>query len=268
LTLKSIYDIDLNSAENEPGFLEQFRGKATLVVNTTVGCGNANQMEVLQDLQDKYGGEHFQVVAIPTNDYCGPGITHGKWSEGITCGLDSANYGKDVYGATFQFSEMVSSIPNENVSKDLGVEPGHNGLHQPFGEPHELYLTIREHQAEAKTQLVNSGLDPHTMFKDKYHSYWLNMGFYNGTDMGGNFEKYLVDKDGFVHKHFQCTILNKDSEKTVKEMAEASGALIGVGEGRSKKIFEEEWSVICQEIEELIAGKKSIINPVNTLVSV
>jgi glutathione peroxidase-family protein len=263
LTLKSIYDIDLESATGEPGFLDQFKGKATLVVNTTVGCGNANQMEVLQDLQDKYGGDHFQVVAIPTNDYCGPGITHGKWSEGITCGLDSANYGKDVYGTTFKFSEMVSSIPNFNVSHDLGVEYGHNGLNEPFGEPHELYLTIRSHQEQAREKLINSGLNPRTMFEDKYFSHWLNMGFYNGTEMGGNFEKYLVDKDGFVSKHYQCTILNKDSEKTVKEMAEVSGADIGVGLGRSKKIFEEEWSVICQDIEELIAGKKSIINPVS-----
>lgn len=261
MTLKSIYDVELVSADGKAGFLEQFKGKATLVVNTTVGCGNANQMEVLQWLQEKYGGDHFQVVAIPTNDYCGPGITHGKWSEGITCGLDSKNYGQDVYGATFQFSEMVSSIPSAGVSKQLGVEPGHNGLGQPYGEPHELYLTIRNHQEAARDKIKASGLDPSTMFKNKYYSYWLNMGFYDGTEMGGNFEKYLVDKDGFVHKHYQCTVLNWDSEKTVKEMAELDGRKIDVGPGRSKKVFEEEWTVVCQDIEELIAGKKSIINP-------
>jgi glutathione peroxidase-family protein len=263
LSLKSIYDIEVQSAEGEPGFMEQFKGKATLVVNTTVGCGNANQMEVLQWLQDKYGGEHFQVVAIPTNDYCGPGITHGKWSEGITCGLDSANYGKDVYGATFQFSEMVSSIPNSNVSEDLGVAPGHNGLGQPYGEPHELYKEISAHQRAGSDKLREVGLDPRTMFRDRYNSHWLNMGFFNGSEMGGNFEKYLVDKDGFVHKHYQCTILNWDSEKTVKDMAEANGGAIGVGPGRSKKVFQEEWDVIGQDIEELMAGKRSIINPVS-----
>ena len=265
MTLKSIYDISLDSADGQPNFLEQFRGKVTLVVNTTVGCGNANQMEVLQWLQEKYAGEHFQVVAIPTNDYCGPGITHGKWSEGITCGADSANYGKDVYGATFQFSQMVSSIPSDGVSLQLGVEPGHNGLGQAYGEPHELYKTIRDHQRAAQNKLKSNGLDPMTMFKDKYHSWWLNRGFYNGDWMGGNFEKYLVDKDGFVSKHYQCTVLNWDSEKTVKEMAKESGKVIDIGMGRSKKIFEEEWAVVCQDIEELIAGKKSIINPVSEL---
>lgn len=269
MTLKSIYDISLDSADGQPNFLEQFRGKVTLVVNTTVGCGNANQMEVLQWLQDKYGGEHFQIVAIPTNDYCGPGITHGKWSQGITCGADSANYGKDVYGTTFQFSQMVSSIPGSGVSQQLGVEPGHNGLGQPFGEPHELYLEIRNHQVAAKEKVNNTGMDHREMFRDKYFSWWLNRGFYDGLYMGGNFEKYLVDKDGFVDKHFQCTILNWDSEKTVKEMAAKEGRSdqIDIGMGRSKKIFEEEWSVVCQNIEELMMGRKSIINPVNNLVA-
>ena len=263
MTLKSIYDIALDSSDGQANFLEQFKGKATLIVNTTVGCGNANQMEVLQWLQEKFGGEHFQVVAIPTQDYCGPGVTHGKWSEGITCGADSANYGKDVYGTTFQFSEMVASIPHPDTSLAFGGERGHNGLGQPYGEPHELYATIRDHQQAAQDKLAASGLSHQDIAKNKYFSWWLNRGFYGGTTMGGNFEKYLVDKDGYVDKHFQCTVLNWDSEKTVKEMAEKEGKVIDIGLGRSKKIFDEEWSVVCQNIEELIAGRKSIINPSN-----
>jgi glutathione peroxidase-family protein len=261
--MKSIYDISLNSSDGKTNFLDQFKGKTTLIVNTTVGCGNANQMEVLQWLQDKYGGDHFQVVAIPTNDYCGPGITHGKWSQGITCGADSANYGKDVYGTTFQFSEMVSSNPNEAVSSTLGQPAGHNGLGQPFGAPHDLYKEIRAHQIAAKDKYAEFGFDTDEIYKNRYFSYWLNSGPYNGQSMGGNFEKYLVDKDGFVDKHYSCTVLNWDSEKTVKEMAEKEGRKINVGPGRSKNVFDEEWSIICNNIEELIAGKKSIINPKN-----
>lgn len=259
--MKSIYDIDLQSADGENNFLEQFKGKVTLIVNTTVGCGNANQMEILQRLQDKYGGDHFQVVGIPTQDYCGPGVTHGKWSQGITCGADSANYGKDVYGTTFQFSEMVASLPHPETSLAFGGEIGHNGLGDPYGEPHEMYAEIKNHQLASQEVLASNGLNFMDVSKDKYFSYWLNRGFYNGTSMGGNFEKYLVDKDGYVDKHFQCTVLNYDSEKGVKEVAEQEGRSIDVGLGRSRKIFEEEWSVVCQSIEELIAGKKSMINP-------
>ena len=53
--MKSIYDISINSAEGEPNFLQQYKGKVTMVVNTTVGCGNANQLPILQKLQEKYG---------------------------------------------------------------------------------------------------------------------------------------------------------------------------------------------------------------------
>lgn len=257
MEIKSIYDVKLNSASGKENFLDQFKGKVTLVVNTTVGCGNANQMEILQRLQDKYGGEDFQVVAIPTNDYCGPGITHGKWSQGITCGADSENYGKDVYGTTFQFSEMVSSNPNDLVSSTLGQPAGHNGLGEKFGEPHELYKQIQLHMKKQREANDDAKLDRN----GDYYSWWLNQGFDGGETMGGNFEKYLVDRDGFVDKHYQCTILNYDTEKTVKEMAEEANETIpGVGIGRSRKIFLEEWEVICGHIEELIAGKKSALN--------
>lgn len=250
MTLKSIYNIDLNSAEGTPGFLNQYKGKVTLIANTTVGCGNANQMEVLQMLQDKYGDKGFQVIAIPTNDYCGPGITKGKWSEGITCGADSQAYGKDVYGTTFGFSEMVGSVPHDKVSET----PGINGLGKKNLPPHELYTTIQEHQRAFKAKNIAENTPTESQ---EYYSYWLNYGFDNGEWMGGNFEKYLVDKDGYVAKHYQCTTLNYDVEATLKENEPTAG----LGLGRSQKIFEEEFAVICQHIEELLAGGSAPINP-------
>jgi glutathione peroxidase-family protein len=258
--MKSIYDIPLNSADETPNFLDQFKGKAGLLVNTTVGCGNANQMEVLQWLQDKYGGDDFQVIAIPTNDYCGPGITHGKWSEGITCGLDSQNYGKDVYGTTFQYSEMVASNPNASVN-DISPHKGDNavnGLGQERKETHELYKQVAEQMMDIATKEKELGI----INQKEYYSYWLNRPT-GGAHQGGNFEKYLIDKDGYITKHFECTVLNYDSEKGVKEVAAREGRPIDVGPGRSQKIFEEEYAVVCALIEDLIAGKKSLINPNN-----
>jgi glutathione peroxidase-family protein len=256
--MKSIYDISLNSAEGTPNFLDQFKDKVTMLVNTTVGCGNANQMEVLQWLQEKYQDQGFEIIAIPTNDYCGPGITHGKWSQGITCGLDSQEYGRDVYGTTFKFSEMVASNPNISVN-ELNPHNGDstvNGLGQPRQTPHELYQQVAEQAVAIRNKEKELGIEN----KKDYYSYWLNLPT-GGSEQGGNFEKYLVDKDGYIFKHFQCTVLNYDSEKGVKEAAEKEKRTISVGPGRSMKIFEEEYSVICQHIEELIAGKKALINP-------
>ena len=258
--MKSIYTIPLLSADEAPNFLDQFKGKVGLLVNTTVGCGNANQMEVLQWLQDKYGGDDFQVIAIPTNDYCGPGITHGKWSQGITCGLDSQEYGKDVYGTTFQFSEMVASNPNASVNEISPHKDNNdvNGLGQPRKETHDLYKQV----AEQMVNMGNKEKELGIVNKKEYYSYWLNRPT-GGAEQGGNFEKYLIDKDGYIVKHFECTVLNYDSEKGVKEAAEKEGRPIDVGPGRSQKIFEEEYAVVCALIEEMIAGKKSLINPNN-----
>lgn len=261
MNLNSIYDISLNSASNEPNFLEQFKGKTTLLVNTTVGCGNANQMEVLQWLQEKYQDQGFEIIAVPTNDYCGPGVTKGRWSEGITCGADSEAYGKEVYNTTFKFSEMVSSNPNPDLNHQLnnGLTTGTNGLGQPTLPPHEMYVEIANQMSQLATMNIN-GIIKDNIPEEGFLSPWLNIGFYNGATMGGNFEKYLIDSDGYVVKHFTCTTLNYDIEKTLKDSMTAEGIPVTMGEGRTMEVFNEEYSFICSEIEKVIAGAKSPIN--------
>ena len=260
--MKSLYTIPLKSAEGEENHLDQFKGKVTMVVNTTVGCGNANQMEVLQWLQEKYQDQGFEIIAVPTNDYCGPGVTKGRWSQGITCGLDSQEYGREVYGTTFKFSEMLASNPNPNMNDELGngLPHGVNGLGQPVQEPHELYKEIAN-QMITLGKMNEMGEIKNDIPQEGYLSRWLNTGFYNGSFMGGNFEKYLVDRDGYAVKHFTCTILNYDIEKTLKESMIEAGTPAAMGDGRSMEVFNEEYALICGEIEKLIAGAKSPINP-------
>ena len=97
--------------------------------------------------------------------------------------------------------------------------------------------------------------------KGDFLSPWLNMGFYGGGDMGGNFEKYLIDKDGYVMKHFENTVLNYDVEKTLKETMIAKGATPHIRADRSTEMFNEEYAFICSEIEKALAGSASAINP-------
>jgi glutathione peroxidase-family protein len=307
-SLKSIYDIELSSAEGQPNFMQQFKGQVTLVVNTTVGCGNANQMEVLEWLYRKYKSKGFSVVALPTNDYCGPGVTKGKWSQGLVCGLDSKNYGEDVYGTTFPYSEKVNSNPNRELVGDA------NGVGDPFSEPSEIYVEIMKQVNNLREVSTAMGIgDP----VDEYYSYWLNQGFYHSSGlMAANFEKYLVDKDGFVIAHYTPSVLQLDVEKTLKDqlleewglemgdlgaersrrehnaelealekgiespyelpdgkkgyfiaadhqlhVAHNSRQAPGPGHGRSYKIFEEEFSVVSQHIENALNGNRSFVNP-------
>lgn len=257
--MKSIYDIALASAEGTPNYLEQYKGKVTLVVNTTVGCGNANQLEVLQWLQEKYQDQGFEIIAIPTNDYCGPGITQGKWSEGITCGLDSSAFGEDVYGTTFKYSEMVNSLPHPNFYKMFPKLKSKTSKSTLVPPPHELYLEITS-QMKALREKREFIEDFNT--EEKFMSPWLNQGFYTGVDMGGNYEKYLIDRDGYVIKHFVCTVLNYDIEKTLKEdlIKQGNVDVKLVKENRSTEIFQEEYALVCSEIEKAIAGAKSPLN--------
>jgi glutathione peroxidase-family protein len=241
--MKSIYDIELNSWDGLPGFLKQYKGKVTLITNTTVGCGNANQLEPLQKIHELYSDKDFAVVAIPTNDYCGTGVTYGEWVDGITCGADSRNYGVKEYGATFNYSEMVYSNPGEGVI---------NGESKVFGEPHELYKELSKQAHEVN--LLNENVD-----MPQYISPYLNLK-YTGVQMFGNFEKYLVDREGFLIKHFACSVLNCGSEKTLTAEKIAAGQNIGRNPELTDEIIEEEFKVVCETIEEALAGKKSSLN--------
>lgn len=260
---KSIFDVEINGADGSPNILEKYRGKPIMLVNTTVGCGNANQLEVLQWLQEAYESQGFSVIGVPTNDYCGPGITRGKWSEGITCGLDSKNYGIDVYGTTFDYTEMTSSNPNDQVSPTVGAEPGHNGLGVPYGEPHELWKIVAGQCNSVHDKNAELGVKQGWNDEGKYYSWWLNFGFDNGSEMGGNYEKYLFDSDGYLVSHFSCQILTYDHEKTLKEFHEGGKYPPIMAQGRTKKVFEEELAVVREHIESVLAGKKSVINPNN-----
>jgi glutathione peroxidase len=256
--MKSIYDIELDSAEGTPNFLQQFKGKTVLLINTTVGCGNAGQMESIQWIQEDLAGEDFTVVAIPTNDFCGPSITKGKWSKGIECGLDSKNYGEDVYGVTFPFSEMITSNPADIPLEApwLGKGPGLNGNGQPFGERHELYLEVSNQVKALQDDKISKGI----VEKTDYESRYLNE-HNGGLMMNANFEKYLIDKDGYVVKHYPATTLNWDVERTLKEDLIAQGADPKMGPDRSEYIFNEENAVIRDHIERLMSGERSRINP-------
>lgn len=258
-----IWESGLESATGEKDFLKKYKGKVLLFTNTTVGCGNANQLEVLQWLQDKYQDLGFSVIGVPTNDFCGAGITKSnhkpeKFAKGITCGLDSKDYSEEVYNTTFEYSEMTHSNPNDLVSATVGSPAGHNGIGEPYGEPHTFWKTIAG-QAEHIFNYNERALIPHK--SDDYYSWWLNLGFDMGVKMSGNYEKYLFDRDGYFLKNFNCQVLTYDHEKMVKDQAASVGAPLGMATGRSVKIFWEEYEVVKAAIQSALDGELSLLNP-------
>ena len=155
----SIYDVKISSWDGlEDNFLEKYKGKVCLIINVTADCGNAPQYGIIEEIYQKYKDQGFEVIAVPTNDYCGPGVTYGKWEEGIVDAKQAKEYAEDVYDVTYSFTELVTSNPTSQWSGRL----------KPGQTTHPLYKALTT--------------------SDKNGEYF----------MGGNFEKFLVGRSGQV----------------------------------------------------------------------
>lgn len=150
---KSIYDISLKGVNGEDDILSRYKGKVTLITNVTGHCGNAPQFGIIEKLYQEYKDRGFEVLAVPTNDFCGPKVTYGIYECGIVNGKMAEEYARSEWDVSYQFSELVVSIPNRKEEESPKV-------------PHELYFNLNPEQELAP--------------------------------MYGNFEKFLVDRNGKV----------------------------------------------------------------------
>jgi glutathione peroxidase len=123
---KSVYDIPIKSVDGEDNFLAQYRGRVTLFINTTGNCGNAPQFGIIEQLYQDYKDRGFQVVAVPTNDYCGAKITYGEYENGIENGKVSEEYARREWNVTYPFTELVVS------REDRGDENTGRKIHQIY----------------------------------------------------------------------------------------------------------------------------------------
>lgn len=138
-------------AGSEP--LERYRGQVLLVVNTASRCGNTPQYEGLQELYERYGGQGFNVLGFPSNDF-------GRQEPGTDAQIGAfcrANYGVEfpmfskvsvkgpdahpVYGYLTSLPEPIGGPVQWNFQKYLvdrkgvvvaryapGVQPQNAGL--------------------------------------------------------------------------------------------------------------------------------------------
>lgn len=70
-TEKNFYDFKAPLIEGGEVSMEDYRGKAVLVVNTASKCGFTPQYEGLQELYERYRGRDFVVLGFPSNDFMG-----------------------------------------------------------------------------------------------------------------------------------------------------------------------------------------------------
>ena len=94
----SIYDTKLAALDGTPDVLANEKGKVTLLVNVASFCGLTPQYEGLQQLEDKYGAQGFDVIGIPCNQF-------GEQEPGTADEIKA--FCSTSYNVTFPLSEKI-----------------------------------------------------------------------------------------------------------------------------------------------------------------
>jgi len=93
----NIYNISLNTIDNESVTLEKFKGKHLLIVNVASECGYTPQYEDLKKLQEEYK-DNLVVIGVPCNQF-------GKQEPGTATQIKS--FCAITYGVDFLLTEKI-----------------------------------------------------------------------------------------------------------------------------------------------------------------
>jgi glutathione peroxidase len=95
---------------------EQWKGKPYLVINTASRCGFTKQYAGLQELYDKYHGEGFGMVAVPSDDF----------NQELDSNAEVKNFCEINYGINMPMSETMSVRGQEahQFFKDVKAHSG------------------------------------------------------------------------------------------------------------------------------------------------
>lgn len=96
---KSFHDFTVKDINGNDFPLSQLKGKKVLVVNTASKCGLTPQYEGLQDLYEQYGGDDFEIIGFPANNFA-------KQEPGTNDEI--AEFCSVNYGVTFPMMSKIS----------------------------------------------------------------------------------------------------------------------------------------------------------------
>ncbi len=95
----SIYDgVRINALDGSRVDLDQFNGRATLVVNVASRCGLTPQYAGLEELHERFASAGFTVLGVPCNQF-------GQQEPGTPEQI--ATFCSSTYGVTFPMTEKV-----------------------------------------------------------------------------------------------------------------------------------------------------------------
>lgn len=102
---KTLHDFTARTIDGEVYDFSQLKGKKVLIINTASECALTSQFRKLQELYEEYGGDDFEIVAFPSNDF-------GNQEPGTNEQIKAFCTAK--YNVSFTMMEKVS-IKGENM---------------------------------------------------------------------------------------------------------------------------------------------------------
>lgn len=66
---KTLYNFKATTIDGKEFDFSTLKGKKVMIVNTATECSLAPQLKKLQDLYEEYGGDDFEIIAFPCNDF-------------------------------------------------------------------------------------------------------------------------------------------------------------------------------------------------------
>jgi glutathione peroxidase len=182
--MASLYDIPLTTLSGSPTTLNEYAGKALLIVNVASKCGLTPQYTALEALYQSYKDKGLVVLGFPANDFAGqePGTNE-----------EIATFCSTEYPVTFPlFAKSVVTGPEKSP----------------------LYAELIEEQPEAI---------PFGPWRENLAKYAAAHGFpapNEEPELLWNFEKFLVSRDGAVVARF-APDTPPDNEKIIDAIEKA-----------------------------------------------
>jgi len=100
----NLYDFSAKTLSGEAFDFTKLKGKKVMIVNVASECGLTPQYAQLQELYDNFGGEKFEIIGFPSNDF-------GKQEPGTP--EEIATFCSKNYGVTFPIMEKIE-VSGEN----------------------------------------------------------------------------------------------------------------------------------------------------------
>lgn len=179
----SVYNFKATKIDGTEVLLEEYKGKALLIVNSASKCGFTPQYEDLQAVYKKYHDQGFEVLAFPSNQFAGqePG-SNQEVQEFCTIN----------YGVKFPLFEKIDV-------KGSNIHP----LFQYLTENMPYQGLDANHSIGKILISILQETDPSSLV---------------GDSVKWNFTKFLVDRNGNVVSRHEPTTSPYDMEDEIEQL--------------------------------------------------